>query len=162
LISTLQRKKDYNELALSITPAFEALDWTQPKAAGDSTPKPQDVFISKYGGVYLLSLFEIEQKEYARSQLARIHTYMPDWADGYSFSAYIDLKKQNWAGAIPILQAGVKNCPDNADLWLSLGDSQYFLNPNSKEQIKKAKEAYLKAKQLGNKDAAEKYNLLNK
>ena len=74
----------------------------------------------------------------------------------------MELKKQNWNGAIPILQAGVKNCPDNGDLWLSLGDSHYFADPKNKDNVKKAKDCYQKGKQLGNKDAAEKYDQLSK
>ena len=161
LISSLQRKKDFPGLVETFKPYYDLLDWNYRKAEGDTSVLPQDKFLEKYAAIYASALVESGQAAQARDLLNTLQAYAPKWKEGYSLNAYIDLRKQNYAGAVPILQAGVRALPDDADLWLLLGDSIYFSNPKSRENIKKAKDAYLRASQLGNKDAKEKYDQLS-
>ena len=174
LINSIQRKKDMPGLVETLKPAYEKLNWTPTIAPVDSSSpgldsglsiavkSPEQLFIAGFGAIYVNALMETGANAEARTTINAMIGKDPTWKDGYSFGAYIDLKKENYLGAIPILQAGVKACPNADDLWLLLGDSQYFSNPKSKENIKRARDSYLKAKQLGNKMAAEKYEQLSK
>ncbi len=169
LINSIQRKKDMPGLVEALKPVYEKLNWT-PRVVPvdttasnpDTTKSPEQIFISGYGPIYVNALMETGANTEAKAVISSMLGVEPTWKDGYSFAAYIDLKKENYLGAIPILTAGVKACPNADDLWLLLGDCQYFSNPKSKDNIKKAKESYMKSKQLGNKMAAEKYEQLSK
>jgi hypothetical protein len=59
------------------------------------------------------------------------------------------------------LQAAVRDCPRNGDLWVSLGDSWYFSGPRKKDNVAKAKEAYLQACNLGADDGCDKFRQLS-
>jgi tetratricopeptide (TPR) repeat protein len=174
LVNALQRKKDLPGLIETLRPEFMKLDWTPPSISPDSSTTPTDTvaakpavtpqgeFIEKFAAVFTNALMETGASSEAREVLRKMLAYNPYWRDGYSLDAYIDLKKSNYAGAVPILAAGVKACPDDAELWLLLGDCHYFSDPKKKENVKRAKDCYFKAKQLGNAAAAEKYEQLSK
>ncbi len=174
LINSLQRKKDMPGLIETLRPAFTKHDWTPVvtppdslQAKTDSTSAlaqktPQQLFITGFGAVFVNALTETGANAEAKAAINTMIGCDPTWRDGYSFGAYIDLKKENYSAAIPILQAGVKACPTADDLWLLLGDCQYFSNPKSKDNLKKARDSYYKAMQLGNKAAAEKFEQLKK
>jgi cytochrome c-type biogenesis protein CcmH/NrfG len=162
LINALQRKKDQAGLVEALEPVYSKLDWSAP-SAGDTARKAQDKFVERYGGVYAYALIESGKASAARDALKSMLTYNPQWCDGYSLNAGIDLKHQNFAAAIPILQAGVRSCPKDADLWLSLGDCYYFQNKRpTKGDADKAKEAYQRACNLGSRDGCEKASQLGK
>jgi len=170
MINSIQRKKDQQGLIDALKPVYTKLNWTPVPV--DTTVKidtsiavvksAEQNFISSYGAIYVNALMETAANTEARATINAMIGKEPTWKDGYNFGAYIDLKKENYIGAIPILQAGVKACPNADDLWLLLGDCQYFSNPKSKDNIKKARDSYAKAKQLGNKMAAEKFEQLSK
>lgn len=161
LINVLQRKKDHQHLIDVLRPRYEGLDWTMPKAADDTSTTAQDKFIDRYAGVYVNSFIESNKSAQARDYLQTMLKYRPGWCDGHALNAYIDLRRQNYEGAVPVLQAGVRACPKNADLWVSLGDAWYFANPKKKDNIAKAKEAYIQACNLGENDGCEKFRQLS-
>ncbi len=174
LINSLQRKKDMAGLVETLKPVFAKYAWLPSVASIDTLASemdsgivsveksPEKLFIVGYGAIYVNALMETGANAEAKTAINTMIGYDPTWKDGYSFGAYIDLKKENYAGAIPLLLAGVKACPTADDLWLLLGDCQYFSNQKSKENIKKARDSYYKSMQLGNKAAAEKYEQLKK
>jgi tetratricopeptide (TPR) repeat protein len=162
LVNTLQRKKDFAGLAETIKPVFDSLDWSKPKAQGDTTAYAQDKFIDKFSGAYVNAMIETGKSKEAREAMKLMLGYNPLWCDGHSLNAYIELKRQNYSGAIAPLLAGVKSCPTDKEMWVTLGDSYYFADPKNKENVKKAKDAYLRAKNLGSRDGAEKYEQLSK
>ena len=161
LVNVRQRRKDDQALVELLRPHYEALDWSTPKAAGDSASTPQDKFLDRYAGVYVNSLVETGKSAQARETLRAMLKYKPGWCDGHALNAYIDLRRQDYEGAIPVLQAAVRACPKNADLWVSLGDSWYFSNPKKKDNVAKAKEAYLQACNLGANDGCDKFRQLS-
>jgi tetratricopeptide (TPR) repeat protein len=161
LVNVHQRKKNEQALVDLLRPLFESLDWTAVKAAGDTTTGPREKFIERYAGVYVNSLIETNKSSPAREALRTILKYKPDWCDGHSLNAYIDLRRQDYEGAIPVLQAAVRACPKNADLWVSLGDSWYFANPKKRDNVAKAKEAYIQACNLGSDDGCSKFRQLS-
>jgi cytochrome c-type biogenesis protein CcmH/NrfG len=160
LVSALQKKKDQAGLAETLAPVFNKLDWTLKKAPTDTLPNAQDKFIDRYAGVYANALIETGKSSQAREALKTMLAYNPQWCDGHSMNAYIDLKRERYADAVVALQAGVRSCPKDKDLWLSLGDSYYFSDPKNKENVKKAKEAYQRACALGSRDACSKVEQL--
>jgi cytochrome c-type biogenesis protein CcmH/NrfG len=160
-INTLQRKKDQAGLVDALQPAFDKLDWTTKKLSTDTAATAQSKFADKYAGVLAYALMESGKSAQARDVLKQLLSYNPDWCDGYMLQASIDLKRQNWAGAIGPLEAGVRSCPKNADLWNSLGDCYYFANKKpTKKDVDRAKEAYQRARALGSKEAANKLSQL--
>jgi tetratricopeptide (TPR) repeat protein len=161
LVNVRQRRKDDQALVDLLRPHYEALDWSVPKAAGDTASTPQDKFLDRYAGVYVNSLIESGKSAQARETLRAMLKYKPGWCDGHALNAYIDLRRQDYEGAIPVLQAAVRACPQNADLWVSLGDSWYFSNPKKKDNVAKAKEAYLQACNLGANDGCDKFRQLS-
>jgi tetratricopeptide (TPR) repeat protein len=162
LVNVLQRLKDQPGLMDLLRPQFEGLDWSVPKPAGDTTSAPQDKFLERYAGVYVNALIETGKSTQARETLRTMLKYKPDWCDGHALNAYIDLRRQDYEGAIPTLQAAVRACPKDADLWVSLGDSWYFANPKKKDNVTKAKEAYKRGCELGAPDGCEKFQQLNR
>jgi cytochrome c-type biogenesis protein CcmH/NrfG len=161
LINSLQKKKDYAGLAEVLQPVYGKQDWTQTKSAADSTKKPQDRFIERYGGVYSYALMESGKAAQAKDALKQMLAYNPGWCDGYGQLAGLDMQRQNFAGAIPTLQAAVRSCPKDGDLWDSLGQAYYFSTKKpTKGDLEKAKEAWTRACALGNKDACDKLNQL--
>jgi hypothetical protein len=161
LISALQRKKDYVGLVNALKQPFDKLDWTQAKAPADSGKiNPQDKFIDKYGGVYANAQIESGKSAAAREALKQMLTYRPDWCDGHSMNAYIELKRENYVGAVPILQNAVRACPRDKDLWNSLGDAIYFSDPKKRDNQTRAKEAYERACSLGSREACDKVKQL--
>ncbi|RPH96359.1 hypothetical protein EHM69_01455 [candidate division KSB1 bacterium] len=167
LVNLKQRKKDQQSLVDLLKPFYDRLDWVTPKAAGDAGDAgdilngPQDKFIDKFAGIYANALIETGKSAQARDVLRVMLKYKPAWCDGHSLNAYIDLKREDYTAAIPVLQAGVRSCPGDKDLWTSLGDSWYFANPKKKENIQNAKDAYQRACSLGSRDACDKYQQLN-
>jgi len=161
LINALQRKKDNPGVAEVLGAAFAKLDWTQPKAAGDSSKTPQSKYIDRYGGVYAYALIEMSKTSAARDALKQMLTYDPTWCDGHGLNASIEMRRQNFAGAIPVLQTAVHSCPKDGDLWNSLGECYYFANKKpTKGDVDKAKDAWGRACSLGNKDACDKLKQL--
>jgi cytochrome c-type biogenesis protein CcmH/NrfG len=161
LINALQRKKDNAGLVESLQPVYDKLDWSTPKAAGDSTKKPQDRFIDRYAGVYAFALVESGKTTAARDVLKQMIGYNLAWCEGYSQLAGIDMNKQNFSAAIPTLQNAVRACPKDGDLWNSLGECYYFAQKKpTKGDVEKAKEAWKRACQLGSRDACDKLKQL--
>jgi tetratricopeptide (TPR) repeat protein len=156
LVNAIQRKGDQPGLVSTLQPAYDKLDWTVVKAAGDTVPKPQDRFIEKFAPVFVNGLIETGKSSLARDYLKQMVAYNPAWCDGYNLTAYIDLKRENWAGAIPALLAGIKACPKDGDFWNSLGNCYYFQNKKPKKaDVDKAVEAYKRACALGSRDACQ-------
>ena len=162
LVNVRQRRKDDQALVDLLRPHYEALDWSVPKAAADTASTPQDKFLERYAGVYVNSLVETGKSAQAREALRAMLKCRPGWCDGHALNAYIDLRRQDYAGAIPTLQAAVRDCPKNADLWVSLGDSWYFSGPRYKENVAQAKEAYIRACELGANDGCDKFRQLSR
>jgi tetratricopeptide (TPR) repeat protein len=159
LVNALQRKKDQAGLVDVLQPAYDKLDWTLKKAAGDTIANAQDKYIDKYAPVFANALIESGKSSAARTVLKQMLAYDGTWCDGYNLSAYIDLRLKNYAGAQPILQEGVRRCPRNADLWNSLGDCLYFAKqPPTKAMVKNARQAWAEACDLGNHDACNKFD----
>jgi len=156
LISSLQKKKDFTGLVEVLNPVYSKYDWTIRKAEGDTASTPQDKFLEKYAPVYASSLIEIGESAKARELLVAMLGYAPKWKQGYSLNIYIDQKKSNYAGMIPILKGALKELPNEADFWVSLGDAEYFANPKSREAIKRAKAAYEQGAALGSRDGKQK------
>jgi len=80
----------------------------------------------------------------------------PGNCDAHQLNAYIDLKRERYGAAISVLLEGVKACPNNADMWVFLGDSYYFSNENDKPTVQRAKDAYCRAGSLGSAVGSEK------
>jgi tetratricopeptide (TPR) repeat protein len=167
LVNALQRRKDKAGksdpdnagLVEVFQPVYDKLDWTLKKAAGDSVANAQDKFIDKYAPVFVNALIETGKTSSARDMLKQMLGYDASWCDGYNLSAYMDMKRKNYPGALPILQVGVQHCPRNADLWNSLGDCLYFQTDKpTREMVKKARAAWAEACDLGNHDACDKFD----
>jgi len=156
LVSTLQKKKDFPGLVEALKPMYEKHDWTFRRAEGDSAVYPQDKFLEKYAPIYASALMEAGETQKAREILVAMLAYAPKWKAGYGLNVYIDLKKSNYAGAIPVIRGALKELPNEADLWVQLGDCEYFANPKSREAVKRAREAYERAAALGSKDGKQK------
>ncbi|MBU0508979.1 tetratricopeptide repeat protein [bacterium] len=112
--------------------------------------------LARYG--LILANAQIETANYndARATIKQIVEYDPTYCDAHQLNAYIDLKRERYAEAIPALRAGVRSCPKESSLWVYLGDCLYFSNPKDKDTVKEAKEAYTKACALHNPDGCEK------
>jgi len=162
LVGALQRQKNQAGLIDALRPRYDKLDWTVRKAEGDTTVLPQDIFIEKYAGILANAYSEQKQVPQARELLNNILGYKPAWKDGHVLNAYIDMSKENYGGAIQVLEAAVKALPEDGELWVMLGDCRYFANQKAKPEVLKAKECYRKGMMLGNKDGAEKYKQLEK
>jgi tetratricopeptide (TPR) repeat protein len=160
LVNAQQRKKDQAGVIETLQPRFDKLDWTVKKAPEDTTVTAQDGFMQKYGGILSNAYAENSQGQEARKLLTTMLGYNPLWKDGHVLNAYLDLRKQNWAGAVPVLQEAVKALPKDPELWVMLGDSWYFSNPKKRDIVIKARDCYQKAMTLGSKDGAEKYHKL--
>ncbi len=162
LVSALQRKKDHAALAEVLRPRYDAMSWTAPRTPGDSLTTVRDKFLDKFAGAYANALLETGNAGGAREAMKTMLAYKPDWCDGHGLYAYMYLKAERYQEAVGALQSAVKSCPSNGDLWLSLGDSYYFSDSNNKDNVQKAKNAYQRACNLGNKDGCEKFSQLNK
>lgn len=158
LVGTYTKRKDYLGLSQTLKPLFDGFNWTE--ADGDHDKSPQADFIAKYGAALANAYMELGETAQARSVLETLLTYRPTWKDGHALNAYIDLKRNNFAGAIPVLQRAVEAMPAEADLWLQLGDSYYFSNQKHKPTVLKAKDCYLRASQLGSREGGQKFQQL--
>gem|GEM_PF-5897924 len=158
LVGTQQKRKDYPGLVATLQPVFDRLNWTE--NAVDSEKSPQAEFISKYGGALSNAYMEQGETARARGVLETMLAFKPRWKDGHQLNAYIDLKKNNFSGAIPVLERAVGILPSDPDLWLQLGDSYYFSNQKHKPTVLKAKDCYLRASQLGSREGGQKYQQL--
>ncbi len=112
--------------------------------------------LDKYGLILVNSYIETKQYDQARDAVRRVLARDPGNCDAHQLNAYIDLKRDRYGAAISALLDGVRACPNNADLWVFLGDSYYFSNENDKPTVQKAKDAYCKACNLGNSTGCEK------
>lgn len=112
--------------------------------------------LARYG--LILANAQIETANYgdARETIRKVIKLDPGHCDAHQLNAYIDLKRERYAEAVPALQAGVRACPRDANLWLYLGDCLYFSDPKNKEVVKQAQNAYQKACELHNPDGCEK------
>lgn len=156
LVNNLQRKKDHGQLTTTLRPYFDKLDWA---AAPDSSTARGD-FLTKFGYVIASAYYEMGQIPVARELLTSMLAFKPTWKEGQMLNAQLDLSKNNYAGAIPLLQKAVEALPDDPDLWVLLGDSWYFSNPKNRPAVLKAKDCYQRAAQLGSRDGAEKFRQL--
>lgn len=165
LVNALQRKKDQAALVDLLKPVFDKLDWTAAKDSADTSLKPQDEFINKYWQVLIGALVETKNESTAKAVLKSMVTWRPKWADGYVSYVSIEMNRSAFSEAVPVLKTAVANCPDNADLWLMLGDCTYFSNPKgkpmNKDLLAAAKAAYKKAGDLGNRDGKQKFEQLS-
>lgn len=158
LVGTYTKRKDFAGLSQTLKPLFDGLNWQE--AGGDNDKTPQSEFIAKYGAALANAYMELGDPTQARSTLETMLSYRPIWKDGHALNAYIDLKRNNFAGAIPVLQRAVDAMPGEADLWLQLGDSYYFSNQKHKPTVLKAKDCYLRASQLGSREGGQKFQQL--
>lgn len=159
LVNAQQRKKDYAGLTATLRPVYDRLDWSA--AAPDSgQADPRADFISRYASVLANALQETGQTQVEREILQGLLRHDPRWKDGHVLNAMVDLRRNNYGGAILVLEPAVEALPRDGDLWVMLGDSYYFSNPKHKPTVLKAKDCYLKASQLGNRDGREKFNQL--
>lgn len=112
--------------------------------------------LARYG--LILANAQIETANYgdARETIRKVIKADPGNCDAHQLNAYVDLKRERYAEAIPALQAGVRACPRDANLWVYLGDCLYFSDPKSKDVVKRAQDAYQKACELHNPDGCEK------
>ncbi|MBL0059997.1 MAG: tetratricopeptide repeat protein [bacterium] len=118
--------------------------------AGDST------MLNKYGLILVNSYIETKQYDKARETVNMLIARDPGNCDAHQLNAYIDLKRERYGAAISVLLEGVKACPNNADMWVYLGDSYYFSNEKDKATVQRAKDAYCRAGSLGNPVGREK------
>jgi predicted Zn-dependent protease len=120
-------------------------------------PMMQDsLSLSKFGLILVNAYNETNDLGKAKELVQRIINGDPTNCSAHQTYAYILLKRERYADAIPVLQAGVKACPKDPDMWIQLGDSYYFSNSKSKEGIKKARDAYDRGCQLGGADGCQK------
>jgi len=112
--------------------------------------------LDKYGLIMVNAYIESKQYDLARDAAHKVLARDPGNCDAHQLNAYIDLKRERYGAAISALLDGVRACPNNADLWVFLGDSYYFSNENDKPTVQKAKDAYCKACNLGNSTGCEK------
>lgn len=110
----------------------------------------------RYGLILVNAHIETGRYDEARSAARRVLAREPGNCDAHQLNAYIDLKRERWASAIAVLLEGVRACPKNSDLWVFLGDSYYFSNEDDKPTVQKAKEAYCRAAELGDRVGKEK------
>ncbi|MCC6477389.1 tetratricopeptide repeat protein, partial [bacterium] len=110
----------------------------------------------QYGLIMVNAYIETKQYDQARATVNRIIQNNPGNCDAHQLNAYIDLKRERYGSAVNVLLEAVRSCPNNADLWVYLGDSYYFSNENDKPTVQKAKDAYCKACNLGNSTGCEK------
>ncbi|MCB9366869.1 MAG: tetratricopeptide repeat protein [Calditrichaeota bacterium] len=115
-----------------------------------------DAALDKYGLILVNSYIETKQYDKAREAATKVIARDPSNCDAHQLNAYIDLKRERYGSAITALLAGVKACPNNKDLWVFLGDSYYFSNENDKPTVQKAKDAYQRACDLGDRTGCEK------
>ncbi|MFZ5434649.1 MAG: tetratricopeptide repeat protein [Calditrichota bacterium] len=113
-------------------------------------------YFNKY--VMILANAQIETNNYseARKTIGQIIERDPTNCDAHQLNAYVDLKRERYAEAIPALRAGVQACPKDANMWVYLGDCLYFSDPKKKDTVKQAKDAYTRACELGSRDGCEK------
>lgn len=112
--------------------------------------------LARYG--LILANAQIETANYgdARETIRKVIKADPGNCDAHQLNAYVDLKRERYAEAVPALQAGVRACPRDANLWVYLGDCLYFSDPKNKDVVKQAQDAYQKACELHNPDGCEK------
>ncbi len=116
-----------------------------------------NAMLDKYGLILVNSYIETKQYDKARDAVGKVLARDPANCDAHQLNAYIDLKRERYASAVSVLLEGVKACPNNADLWVYLGDSYYFSKENpDKATIEQAKNAYCRAASLGNETGREK------
>ncbi len=125
-------------------------------AAYLGTLAADSALFAKYGMILVNSYIETSQYDSARATVKRVITADPGNCDAHQLNAYIDLKRERYGAAISALLDGVKACPNNADLWVYLGDSYYFSNEKDKATVQRAKDAYCRAGSLGSPVGREK------
>ena len=116
-----------------------------------------EAMLDKYGLILVNSYIETKQYDKARDAVNRVIERDPSNCDAHLLNAYIDLKRERYAAAIPVLQAGLKACPSNSQMLVYLGDCYYFSKEKpDKATVQKAVDAYCRAAELGNSDGKEK------
>jgi tetratricopeptide (TPR) repeat protein len=158
LVNTLQRKKDQAGLTRTLRPYFDKLSWTAAPDSGNGSPRSE--FLSKFGYVLASAYYEQGQLTVARELLTSMLAYKPTWKEGQMLNAQLDLSRNDYSSAIPLLQKAVEALPSDPDLWVLLGDSWYFSNPKNRPTVLKAKDCYQRASQLGSRDGTEKFRQL--
>jgi len=166
-LGNLEKSLEYTDKQLTVVPGSQA-DVTRKvsllQRMGDqarlseylSVLTADSALFSKYGMILVNSYIETAQYDSARSAVKRVLAADPGNCDAHQLNAYIDLKRDRYGAAIAALQAGVNACPRNAGLWVFLGDSYYFSNENDKPTVQKAKDAYSRACELGDRNGCEK------
>jgi len=139
LVNLNQRLNRQRDLILLLSPTME-----------------DTAMLARYG--MILTNAQIETGNYgdARETIKKVIEHDPTNCDAHSMHAYIDLKRERYAEAIPALRAGVRSCPSDGGLWVYLGDCLYFSAPKDKATVQEAKDAYTKACSIGNRDGCEK------
>lgn len=138
-VNILQRQKRDADLVVVLEPAI-----------ADSS------LYDKYSLILVNSYLETKQQQEANELAEQAVARNPLNCNAHQVHAYTHLKREDYSGAIAPLLEGVKHCPDDADLWLQLGDCYYFSDSKSKSRVTQSRDAYRKACSLGNKDGCSK------
>lgn len=116
-----------------------------------------DEYLEKYGLILTNSYLEAGQFANAKETADRVIKMDPAYCDAHMMKAFVDLKRERYAAAVPSLEAGTRACPSNKNMWVYLGDAYYFSAPKDKAVVTKARDAYKRAKDLGSSEGAEKH-----
>ena len=111
---------------------------------------------ARYGLILVNAYSETNDFAKAKEFVQQVIAKDPANCNAHQTYAYIILKRERYGEAIGVLQAGVKACPKDCDMWAQLGDSYYFSNPKSKQAVENARDAYARACSLGCDDGCEK------
>jgi tetratricopeptide (TPR) repeat protein len=139
LISIYQRQKKQAELVRLLEPMMT-----------DSAN------FNRFGLILVNAYSETNDLAKAKALVQQVIAKDPSNCNAHQTYAYILLKREQYGQAIPVLQAGVKACPSDGDMWVQLGDCYYFSNQKSKSAVTSARDAYSRACSLGSHDGCEK------
>ncbi len=139
LVNIYQRQKRQDALVSILEPVM-----------GDSAN------FARYGLILVNAYSETNDFAKAKEFVQQVIAKDPANCNAHQTYAYIILKRERYGEAIGVLQAGVKACPKDCDMWAQLGDSYYFSNPKSKQAVENARDAYARACSLGCDDGCEK------
>ncbi|MCL4306008.1 tetratricopeptide repeat protein [bacterium] len=166
-LNNLESALQYTEKQLEVTPGsssdvtrkislLQRMDDQSKLASYLSSLSADTAFLDRYGLIMVNAYIETKQYDLARESVQKVIARDPRNCDAHQLNAYIDLKRERYGAAVSALLEGVRACPNNADLWVFLGDSYYFSNEEDKATVERAKEAYCKAGSLGSPVGREK------
>ena len=139
LVNIYQRQKKQASLAQLLEPLMQ-----------------DSAYFERFGLILVNAYSETNDFAKAKELVQQVLAKDPSNCNAHQTYAYIVLKRERYGEAIGVLQAGVKACPKDCDMWVQLGDSYYFSDPKSKQAVTNARDAYARASQLGCSDGTEK------